>query len=420
MRAALLVMLLAIPGWRSPGLKSPSRKSQVGTCGPATWDLRLSARILVVRAGSEGPPRPERRPSVVRDRRGPRRDPRASRVPARPGAHVDYYNRPAARPSGTSSAKTATSSRADSTCRASEAVTVTTPTGTRHEAQRFGFDETRDIALLKIEAKGLPVHPKAKLEDRAGAISSPSSAGAPTSEVPTINQGILSALGRMKGRPSRPTQSSTTGTSAAPWSRSRESSSASAPTSAPPALGPVERRGLRDQDRRDRTSPRGSQKSKGGERRRSAWLASSSTRTARTACASTRSSPTPPRRRRPRGGGCRRRVRRQAGQDGGGLLKVVGERKPGDTVELKVPPEGRPQDDEGEAGAGANDKGSLDERMRPSSWRLFSPLQRPTRRTWRRSGAAEAGAGPLRQGPACVRLHTGGGSGVNIDPEAGS
>jgi putative serine protease PepD len=77
-------------------------------------------------------------------------------------------------------------------------VTVRTHDGKTYEAKRLGYDATRDIALLKIEAKDLPVLPKSKLDEAKQGDFVAIVGRAPDPDVPTLNHGILSAVNRMK------------------------------------------------------------------------------------------------------------------------------------------------------------------------------------------------------------------------------
>jgi len=116
------------------------------------------------------------------------------------GAHQDYYNRPAGPASGT--VLTADGFILTSAFNVSgeiRRITVILSNGARVEAKRLGVDRNLDLALLKIEAKGLPILPRAKLEDARVGDFVAVVGRAPEAHAPTINQGILSALGRQKG-----------------------------------------------------------------------------------------------------------------------------------------------------------------------------------------------------------------------------
>jgi serine protease Do len=116
------------------------------------------------------------------------------------GTHKDYYNRPEGPTSGT--ILTEDGYILTSWFNLSgdvKKVTVTMWDGKDYAAMRLGYDETRDIALLKIEAKGLPVLPKAKLDELKQGDFVAIVGRSPDKGVATINQGILSATTRMKG-----------------------------------------------------------------------------------------------------------------------------------------------------------------------------------------------------------------------------
>jgi serine protease Do len=114
------------------------------------------------------------------------------------GSHTDYYNRPKGPTTGTVidedgyilttyfniSGKVRT-------------ITVTAWDGKEYEAELLGFDQARDIALLKIDRKDLPVLPAAKEVNQGDFVvivgRSPDKAN------PTMNHGILSATMRQRG-----------------------------------------------------------------------------------------------------------------------------------------------------------------------------------------------------------------------------
>lgn len=114
--------------------------------------------------------------------------------------HADYYNRPKGPTSGvvyepdglilTSYFNVSGEIRKDG-------IKVTLWDGRECPAELLGFDEQRDIALLKIGETGLPVLPKA---DPAGVTQGTFVAivgRSPDKSVPTVNLGIVSALHRM-------------------------------------------------------------------------------------------------------------------------------------------------------------------------------------------------------------------------------
>jgi len=114
--------------------------------------------------------------------------------------HQDYYNRPDGPVTGTIiSADGYILTTAFNVSGEVKRITVTTPDGRRHEAKRLGADRKLDIALLKIEAKDLPVLKRAKPGDaRVGDFVCVVGRG-PDPSVATVNQGILSALTRWSG-----------------------------------------------------------------------------------------------------------------------------------------------------------------------------------------------------------------------------
>ena len=116
------------------------------------------------------------------------------------GTHEDYYNRPLG-------PATATVLSADGyllTCAFNVSgdilkITVITADGKRYEAKQLGWDGKLDVGLLKIDAKGLPVLPRAKLEDAKQGDFACVVGRSPDPASPTINVGILSALNRQEG-----------------------------------------------------------------------------------------------------------------------------------------------------------------------------------------------------------------------------
>ncbi len=64
-------------------------------------------------------------------------------------------------------------------------------------AELLGFDERRDIALLRVEAAGLPVLPRADLKGLGQGALVAVVGRAPDKEIPTVNLGIVSAMNRM-------------------------------------------------------------------------------------------------------------------------------------------------------------------------------------------------------------------------------
>lgn len=112
--------------------------------------------------------------------------------------HEDYYNRPKGPTSGTVideggfilttwfnvSGKV-------------KKITVTTWDGKEYEAEMLGFDQARDIALLKIDRKDLPVLPVAKEAKQGDFVVIVGRS--PDKGNPTVNHGILSATMRQRG-----------------------------------------------------------------------------------------------------------------------------------------------------------------------------------------------------------------------------
>jgi len=116
------------------------------------------------------------------------------------GAHRDYYNRP----QGPSTGTILSADGYILTCAFNVSgdllkLTVITPDGRRHEAKRLGWDPKLDVGLLKIDAKDLPALPRAKFEDARVGDFVCVVGRAPDPASPTVNFGILSALGRMEG-----------------------------------------------------------------------------------------------------------------------------------------------------------------------------------------------------------------------------
>ncbi len=131
---------------------------------------------------------------VVRDK-----DPEGHGGSGSSSAHADYHNRPDGPCTGTiwsDDGYIVTS--AFNVSGEIRRITVRTADGKSYEAKRLGFDGTRDVALLKIEATGLPVLSKVKLADLAQGSFVAIVGRAPDPDVPTINQGIVSAMNRFK------------------------------------------------------------------------------------------------------------------------------------------------------------------------------------------------------------------------------
>lgn len=129
---------------------------------------------------------------VVRDK-----DPEGRGGSGPSGAHVDYYNRPEGPCTGTIwSADGYVMTSSFNVSGDVKRITVRTADGKLYEAKKLGYDQTRDIALLKIEAGDLPVLPKAKLEECRQGDFVAVVGRAPDPDVPTINHGIISAMSR--------------------------------------------------------------------------------------------------------------------------------------------------------------------------------------------------------------------------------
>jgi serine protease Do len=126
-------------------------------------------------------------------------DGRGTRGPV--AAHEDYYNRPKGPTSGViygADGFILTSYFNISGGLKKEGIKVTLADGKEHVAELLGFDEARDIALLKISATGLPVLPKADYSKLAQGLFVALVGRSPDKEIPTINLGILSAMNRME------------------------------------------------------------------------------------------------------------------------------------------------------------------------------------------------------------------------------
>jgi len=116
-------------------------------------------------------------------------------------AHEDYNNRPKGPTSGVvyeADGLILTSYFNISGGLKKDGIKVTLAGGKECVAELLGFDEARDIALLKIDAKGLPVLPKADYARLAQGLFVALVGRSPDKENPTINLGILSAMNRME------------------------------------------------------------------------------------------------------------------------------------------------------------------------------------------------------------------------------
>lgn len=115
------------------------------------------------------------------------------------GSHLDYYNRPAGPCSGT----ILTEDGYILTCAFNvsggvKKITVMLADGREFEGKRLGYHMDLDVALVKIEAAGLPVLPRADLSKAAVGDLAAVLGRAPEKGAVTVNLGILSALGRWK------------------------------------------------------------------------------------------------------------------------------------------------------------------------------------------------------------------------------
>lgn len=139
-------------------------------------------------------------PSVVRIAVERTSDPAAIGIGGGNRALLDYYRRPAGSVTGTVVAAdgwiVTTLFNMQGTLKK---IAVTTADGKTHDGTLVGFDRNLDIALIKIEAAGLAALPEGKTTSLAqgdfAAVVGVSSDSSGT----TINTGIISAVGRMKG-----------------------------------------------------------------------------------------------------------------------------------------------------------------------------------------------------------------------------
>jgi serine protease Do len=116
-------------------------------------------------------------------------------------AHRDYLNRPAGPCSGViyePDGFIVTSYFNVSGVLKKNGIKVTLHDGTEHRGELLGFDERRDIALVKIDAAGLPALPRAAPEEIVQGAFAAALGRAPDPAAPTINVGIVSAVNRMK------------------------------------------------------------------------------------------------------------------------------------------------------------------------------------------------------------------------------
>ena len=116
--------------------------------------------------------------------------------------HTDYYNRPKGPASCVlyeADGHIVTSLFNVSGVVKKNGLRVTLWDGRDVEARLLGWDENRDIALLKVEEKDLPVLPKADPKALGQGSFVALLGRSPDKSNPTVNFGILSALSRMKG-----------------------------------------------------------------------------------------------------------------------------------------------------------------------------------------------------------------------------
>ena len=129
-------------------------------------------------------------------------DPDGTSGPGSAASHRDYYNRAKGPASGViyeSDGIIITSWFNVSGEIAKDGLHVTLPDGRKLPAKLRGYDEERDIALIKVDAKDLPALKKAdpKLLGQGTLVALVGRAPDPL--IPTINFGILSAMSRMDG-----------------------------------------------------------------------------------------------------------------------------------------------------------------------------------------------------------------------------
>ncbi len=141
-------------------------------------------------------------PSVVAIEVDRSSDPEGTGVRGAVAAHRDYYNRPVGPASGViyePNGFILTSGFNVSGTIRPGGLRVTLYDGRVLAAELLGSDERRDIALLKIDAQGLPALPKANFEEVKQGTFVAVVGRSPEKEAPTINLGIVSALNRMNG-----------------------------------------------------------------------------------------------------------------------------------------------------------------------------------------------------------------------------
>lgn len=139
-------------------------------------------------------------PSVVAIEVVRKSDPEGRTGSGPAGVHQDYYNRPL----GPATGVVLSADGYIVTCAFNVSgdllrVTVVTADGRRHDAKRLGWDGKLDVGLLKIDAKDLKPLTPANLDDAKQGDFVCVVGRAPDPAAPTINLGILSAMGRMDG-----------------------------------------------------------------------------------------------------------------------------------------------------------------------------------------------------------------------------
>lgn len=140
-------------------------------------------------------------PSVVAIHVSRESDPDGGGLPGRVSAHRDYYSRPVGPVSGVVYGEDGfilTSYFNVSGVIREGGLRVTLADGRTLEGELLGFDERRDVALVKVDARGLPVLPKAETKDLGQGTFLALVGRSPDPQIPTVNLGILSAMNRME------------------------------------------------------------------------------------------------------------------------------------------------------------------------------------------------------------------------------
>ena len=179
----LALLLAAAPACPEPGRGAPD--DETAALARVLRKLRATAAKSVV--------------AIEVDRTS---DPDGGFGPGATSAHRDYYNRPKGPTSGViyeSDGYILTSYFNVSGGIRKNGIRVTLGDEREFVAELRGFDEQRDMALLKIDAKDLPVLPKADFKKELGQGTFLALIGrSPDPGIPTVNVGILSAMDRMK------------------------------------------------------------------------------------------------------------------------------------------------------------------------------------------------------------------------------